>query len=165
MGVSISVFNLISKIFNVPLLNITTSFVAEDASEGLPDISSESSRSSSNPLLSPSSKFVSLLLVCLRSCVVNFTPHQNGKLHVPDRFTLACPLLSDQDADTYTEVSVSKKEEDKVFLPAVSSALVLGTALGVGQACVLGLLAGPVLTVMGVGAVSNVIGLCREIQN
>lgn len=165
MGVSISVFNLISKIFNVPLLNITTSFVAEDASEGLPDISSESLRSSSNPLLSPSSKFVSLLLVCLRSCVVvNFTPHQNGKLHVPDRFTLACPPLSDQDADTYTEVSVSKKEEDKVFLPAVSSALVLGTALGVGQACVLGLLAGPVLSVMGVGAVSNLIGLCRAIQ-
>lgn len=68
VGVSISVFNLISKIFNVPLLNITTSFVAEDASdasEGLPDISSESSRSSSNPLLSRNSKFVNLLVVCL----------------------------------------------------------------------------------------------------
>ncbi|XP_052171892.1 protein DETOXIFICATION 44, chloroplastic isoform X2 [Diospyros lotus] len=30
VGVSISVFNLISKLFNVPLLNITTSFVAEE---------------------------------------------------------------------------------------------------------------------------------------
>ncbi|CAM0874297.1 unnamed protein product [Alopecurus aequalis] len=29
VGVSISVFNLVSKLFNVPLLNITTSFVAE----------------------------------------------------------------------------------------------------------------------------------------
>lgn len=83
---------------------------------------------------------------------------------MPDRFTLPGPPLSDQDADTPTEVSGSKKEEDKVFLPAVSSALVLGTALGVGQACVLALLAGPVLSVMGVGAVSHPIGLCREIQ-
>lgn len=30
VGVSVSVFNLISKIFNFPLLNITTSFVAEE---------------------------------------------------------------------------------------------------------------------------------------
>lgn len=33
VGVSISVFNLISKLFNIPLLNVTTSFVAEDASK------------------------------------------------------------------------------------------------------------------------------------
>jgi len=31
VGVSISVFNLVSKMFNVPLLNVTTSFVAEDS--------------------------------------------------------------------------------------------------------------------------------------
>ncbi|KAL6980850.1 hypothetical protein U1Q18_022487 [Sarracenia purpurea var. burkii] len=30
VGVSVSVFNLILKVFNVPLLNITTSFVAEE---------------------------------------------------------------------------------------------------------------------------------------
>lgn len=30
VGVSASVFNLVSKVFNVPLLNITTSFVAEE---------------------------------------------------------------------------------------------------------------------------------------
>lgn len=35
VGVSISVFNLVSKMFNVPLLNVTTSFVAEDAEEGV----------------------------------------------------------------------------------------------------------------------------------
>lgn len=29
VGVSISVFNLVSKLFNVPLLNATTSFIAE----------------------------------------------------------------------------------------------------------------------------------------
>lgn len=30
VGVSISVFNLVSKLFNVPLLNVTTSFVAKE---------------------------------------------------------------------------------------------------------------------------------------
>ncbi|XP_038701759.1 protein DETOXIFICATION 44, chloroplastic isoform X2 [Tripterygium wilfordii] len=30
VGISVSVFNLVSKLFNVPLLNITTSFVAEE---------------------------------------------------------------------------------------------------------------------------------------
>jgi hypothetical protein len=40
VGVSISVFNMISKVFNLPLLNITTSLVAEDASikEIFPDL-------------------------------------------------------------------------------------------------------------------------------
>ncbi|CAA6663662.1 unnamed protein product [Spirodela intermedia] len=48
-GVSVSIFNIISKLFNVPLLSITTSFVAEDISkssdrklvpERLPSVSS-----------------------------------------------------------------------------------------------------------------------------
>lgn len=30
VGVSATIFNLVSKLFNVPLLNITTSFVAEE---------------------------------------------------------------------------------------------------------------------------------------
>ncbi|KAL0922518.1 hypothetical protein M5K25_006508 [Dendrobium thyrsiflorum] len=38
VGVSVSIFNLVSKLFNVPLLNVTTSFVAEqqalDSNEG-----------------------------------------------------------------------------------------------------------------------------------
>ncbi|KAL8134781.1 hypothetical protein AgCh_009698 [Apium graveolens] len=32
-GVSISIFNIISKVFNIPLLSVTTSFVAEDISK------------------------------------------------------------------------------------------------------------------------------------
>lgn len=32
-GVSVSIFNIISKMFNIPLLSITTSFVAEDISK------------------------------------------------------------------------------------------------------------------------------------
>lgn len=29
-GVSISIFNIVSKVFNIPLLSVATSFVAED---------------------------------------------------------------------------------------------------------------------------------------
>jgi Na+-driven multidrug efflux pump len=29
-GVSVSIFNIISKLFNIPLLSVSTSFVAED---------------------------------------------------------------------------------------------------------------------------------------
>lgn len=31
-GISISIFNIISKVFNIPLLSVATSFVAEDIS-------------------------------------------------------------------------------------------------------------------------------------
>jgi Na+-driven multidrug efflux pump len=32
-GVSISIFNIVSKVFNIPLLSVATSFVAEDISK------------------------------------------------------------------------------------------------------------------------------------
>ncbi|KAG0583690.1 hypothetical protein KC19_3G155300 [Ceratodon purpureus] len=94
VGVSISVFNLVSKMFNVPLLNVTTSFVAEDASDESPG------------------------------------------------------------SETSKDTSVRATEEKKLFLPAISSALVLGTLLGVAQTFVMSFLAGPVLNIMGVGLTS-----------
>ncbi|XP_048500972.1 protein DETOXIFICATION 44, chloroplastic isoform X3 [Beta vulgaris subsp. vulgaris] len=41
VGVSVSVFNLVSKLFNVPLLNVTTSFIAEE--QALVSMQNESS--------------------------------------------------------------------------------------------------------------------------
>lgn len=32
-GISVSIFNIISKVFNIPLLSVATSFVAEDISK------------------------------------------------------------------------------------------------------------------------------------
>ncbi|XP_027350115.1 protein DETOXIFICATION 44, chloroplastic [Abrus precatorius] len=46
VGVSASVFNLVSKVFNVPLLNITTSFVAEE--QALISKEEDSNRSDEN---------------------------------------------------------------------------------------------------------------------
>lgn len=62
VGVSISVFNLVSKMFNVPLLNVTTSFVAEDASQesaGV-DILTKSRDSESATLLSADRKIFTI---------------------------------------------------------------------------------------------------------
>lgn len=42
---------------------------------------------------------------------------------------------------------------EKPCLPSVSSALVLGTLLGLGEAFILTFFAGPILTAMGVNAV------------
>ncbi|KAK4724933.1 hypothetical protein R3W88_027712 [Solanum pinnatisectum] len=50
VGISISVFNLISKLFNVPLLNVTTSFVAEEQAL----IAKDSSPDSQSKILLPS---------------------------------------------------------------------------------------------------------------
>ncbi|KAK9164678.1 hypothetical protein Syun_005580 [Stephania yunnanensis] len=51
-GVSISIFNIISKLFNIPLLSVATSFVAEDISR-----SSEKSSSGRKQLASVSTAF------------------------------------------------------------------------------------------------------------
>jgi len=64
VGVSISVFNLVSKMFNVPLLNVTTSFVAEDASQessGV-DIVAKSEKCKSSALLSADREIFNLFL-------------------------------------------------------------------------------------------------------
>lgn len=60
MGVSISVFNLVSKMFNIPLLNVTTSFVAEAASEESSGVDTlvKSQESESSPFLSADGKLL-----------------------------------------------------------------------------------------------------------
>lgn len=42
-GVSMSIFNIISKLFNIPLLSVATSFVAEDISKSASRISTSGS--------------------------------------------------------------------------------------------------------------------------
>jgi len=52
------------------------------------------------------------------------------------------------------ESPVTNIANEKPCLPSVSSALVLGTLLGLGEAFILTFFAGPILTVMGVNEVS-----------
>ena len=53
------------------------------------------------------------------------------------------------------EAAELTRPKEKPCLPSVSSALVLGATLGLGEALVLIFLAGPILTVMGVDVVSR----------
>ncbi|KAJ0097014.1 hypothetical protein Patl1_29229 [Pistacia atlantica] len=41
-GISVSIFNILSKVFNIPLLNVATSFVAEDISKNAKESNSDS---------------------------------------------------------------------------------------------------------------------------
>jgi hypothetical protein len=54
----------------------------------------------------------------------------------------------------HCETPELKQPKEKPCLPSVSSALVLGATLGLGEALVLLFLVGPILTVMGVDEVS-----------
>ncbi|XWS55168.1 hypothetical protein CRYUN_Cryun10bG0151800 [Craigia yunnanensis] len=51
-GVSISVFNIVSKLFNIPLLSVATSFVAEDISKNAIENLSAGESSNGKPLVS-----------------------------------------------------------------------------------------------------------------
>lgn len=78
VGVSVSIFNLVSKIFNVPLLSTTTSFVAED--DARIEVSSEISRENVAtkkcviPAVS-SSLFLALILALVEAIVLFFGVH------------------------------------------------------------------------------------------
>lgn len=100
VGVAISVFNLVSKVFNFPLLNVTTSFVAEDGEA------------------------------------------------IAAKLAKEVALRANDDAGKGSEVAVEPVE--KPVLQSVSAALVLGTAIGVAEAAILALAAGPILSLMGV---------------
>lgn len=52
------------------------------------------------------------------------------------------------------EIAEANMPAEKPCLPSISSALVVGAILGLGEAFILAFLAGPILTVMGVGSVS-----------
>jgi hypothetical protein len=67
VGVSISVFNLVSKMFNIPLLNVTTSIVAEDASEEPSGVDTKSQTSESTPMLSADRKILPILFMTAMS--------------------------------------------------------------------------------------------------
>ncbi|XP_044484434.1 protein DETOXIFICATION 45, chloroplastic-like [Mangifera indica] len=93
-GISVSIFNILSKVFNIPLLNIATSFVAEDISKNAKESASDCS------------------------------------------FTKA-------------------KDNDKKFLPSVSTALVLAFAIGVSEALAMYFGSGVFLNMMGISSASS----------
>ncbi|KAH7387646.1 hypothetical protein KP509_16G034400 [Ceratopteris richardii] len=101
VGVSIAVFNLVSKLLNFPVLNLTTSFVAEAA-------------------LKPE--------------------------YAEDQISVL---------DTVSSARNRTNRTQKIVIPAVSTALVVGSALGILELVVMMLGARPILELMGVSMSSN----------
>jgi hypothetical protein len=62
-------------------------------------------------------------------------------------------LPGDQKKEVGVVLDNQTRDAGKPMLASVSSALVLGTFLGVGEAGILAFLAGPMLTLMGVSVV------------
>lgn len=105
IGVSVSIFNLISKVFNFPLLNITTSFVSEDGEArakaegkdaGMSTVVSSSSSSSSKPVIPAVSAalLVASILGVIEACVLTAAAAPIlGFMGVPESSPMRSPAL------------------------------------------------------------------------
>ncbi|KAH9301912.1 hypothetical protein KI387_013495, partial [Taxus chinensis] len=131
VGVSIAIFNQVSKVFNFPLVSVTTSLVAEE--DATTEMVIEGSNIEKSLKESATYDEIELLISSTHSL------DSNGNT------SKANTILS----STITESSVEKR-----VLPSVSSALVIGGALGILQAFILILGAKPILNIMGVNAES-----------
>lgn len=130
---SVSVFNLISKLFNVPLLNITTSFVAEEQAS-LDKHNDNSSQVNEGNLL----EYLSYCIVlCLGFPGLHFV-----------LFVFVMNILGFLVAKDFQGVLRSKK-----FLPSVSTSLALAASIGIAEAVALYLGSGTLMNIMGIPAV------------
>lgn len=132
VGVSGAVFNLVSKLFNVPLLNITTSFVAEEQASV---ISADDSSGNARGIC-----FNQKNVYILRSCIL-FLLYFSGLIFcrlwdfrmIPLQYYLA--------------------EKEKIFLPSVSSVIVLAAALGIIETVALSTGSSFLMSTMGIPVV------------
>eukprot|EP00250_Pteridium_aquilinum_P007817 c17462_g1_i1 orf=282-2039(+) len=126
VGVSIAVFNLVSKLLNFPVLNLTTSFVAEEAID-----------SGNASELELEAKF-------------------DDSRDAEDQSLLKPVGTKKERAREGIDGS------EKRVLPAVSTALLVGSAIGLLELVVLTVGSGPVLGIMGVSRDSNMRGPAEQ---
>lgn len=133
-GVSISIFNIVSKLFNIPLLSVATSFVAEDISKNA----------------SPVSSLGEVNLMCKALLFRISDSHQCSKL--------SSVILWCCHAEEGHEVVTNGKPLDGVTkreqLSSVSTALLLAVGIGLFEAIALSLGSGVFLNLMGISSVS-----------
>ncbi|XP_020590761.1 protein DETOXIFICATION 42-like isoform X1 [Phalaenopsis equestris] len=126
VGVSIAIFNQVSKVAIYPLVSVTTSFVAEEDAVCC-------------NILEEKGNFD----LEKASAVINKAAFSE----VPDARMIGCDLLNI--VNTCSELSTTTKNKRK-FVPSVSTALVVGAVLGILQAILLIATAKFVLHLMGV---------------
>ncbi|KAH6559170.1 hypothetical protein KP509_1Z024500 [Ceratopteris richardii] len=126
VGVSIAIFNLVSKLMNIPLLNLTTSLVAEEDATDSGTISE---------IELETGKLGSLLEESQTLIVANKGSGENDGIQVTN--------------------TMARSNAQPKPLPAASTALVLGFVLGFFELFLLTIGSGKILDVMGVTEISN----------
>ncbi|RDY02828.1 Protein DETOXIFICATION 42, partial [Mucuna pruriens] len=123
VGVSIAIFNQISKITIIPLVSVTTSLVAEE--DAADEVQNEESD---------------------KEMLIKVSSLKDVKLEVEDHLEKA----DLEGSSSSTNVgSIAKLHHDKSYIPSASSGIVIGGVLGVLQALFLIFTAKPMLNYMG----------------
>ncbi|XLU22465.1 hypothetical protein S245_058531, partial [Arachis hypogaea] len=128
VGVSIALFNQISRIAIFPLVSVTTSFVAE-----------EDALTAASPMVKDSESLEEGSI--LKAEINELIPDKDGDVQKPDLI--------------HMDSNVVKVEHKGRHIPSASSALVIGGILGLVQAIFLIFAAKPLLHFMGVNYVSG----------
>ncbi|KAL1832092.1 hypothetical protein DCAR_0102113 [Daucus carota subsp. sativus] len=125
VGISIALFNQVSRIAIFPLVSVTTSFVAEE--DTLTQMSQEAEKSET------------LQMGTLVST--------EGDKLIPTEESHDCTDMLESQSNC---CNIVKTESEKRSIPSASSALIIGGILGIIQAVLLISLAEPALNIMGV---------------
>ncbi|KAE8731191.1 MATE efflux family protein 1 [Hibiscus syriacus] len=142
VGVSVAIFNQVSRITMFPLVSITTSFVAEEeaASKSSTDIEENagSDYDADQELVPLTDK------VCLASLIISVTFIM---------FRLICDLSIENINMSFagnSDIRIPKPEGKRRHVPSATSALIVGCMLGIIQTLFLIFSAKPLLLYMGV---------------
>ncbi|XP_031111117.1 protein DETOXIFICATION 43-like [Ipomoea triloba] len=156
VGVAISIINQANKVTIFPLVNITTSFVAE---EGTAKKISESSRSEGSG--KGSAKGYEL---------IELKPEEDSDLENKENAFAPENVVSSNSKTTVPQSPIAtwigggkgKVKREKQQIPSASTALIMGCVLGLLQTVILIVLAKPLLSLMGVKSESPMLNPARK---
>ncbi|XP_071720293.1 protein DETOXIFICATION 42-like isoform X1 [Rutidosis leptorrhynchoides] len=156
VGVSIAIFNQVSKVAIFPLVSITTSFVAEE--ETIERLSNKVAKVENVEKISPNTDKGKELMkddVKLENLENGSTlnAEKNKKLAIVDgMFFKQCYKTSQTTTCPKTTITPNKFKfkKQKRNIPSASTALLIGAVLGVLETILLVFLAEPLLSLMGV---------------
>lgn len=134
VGVSGAVFNLVSKLFNVPLLNVTTSFVAEEQA-------AVNMAAGDGSQTAEGTTFMSAFILHLQLLGYKLAKNFHLLTFFFSPFFLGLFILS------------PAGQQNKLFLPSVSNAVMLAAALGVVEAVALSAGSNILMNTMGIPVV------------
>ncbi|KAJ9558439.1 hypothetical protein OSB04_013053 [Centaurea solstitialis] len=138
VGVSIAIFNQVSKVAIFPLVSITTSFVAEE--ESLEKMKLQNTEKGSSSTNKEETKLLTQDDVILETLENGSTEEDEKKELVPENGMLC----------KHTTIMDKVLNKSKRNIPSASTALLLSAILGIIETLLLVLLAEPFLSLMGV---------------